>query len=197
MKQLHRDDLWAWSAFDAARNVDFNSLAWIRSDGNLLVDPMPMCDHDLAQLTALGGVAHIVITTSDHLRDAVALADRFGAELIGPQAERDGFTATCSRFVGDGDQVVPGLVALEMQGSKTPGELVLCLEETTLITGDLVRGQCAGRLNLLPDAKLQDPAAARLSVRRLAELSAVETVLVGDGWHLWSGGARALSLSCQ
>lgn len=192
MKQLHRDDLWAWSVFDPDRNLDFNSVTWIRPDGNVLVDPMPMNDHDLRQLTELGGAAIIVITTSDHLRDAGSLRDRFDAEIVGPQAEQADFPLACSRFVGEGDQVVPGLEVMEMHGSKTPGELALCLEETTLITGDLVRGQCGGHLNLLPDSKLADPVAARQSVRRLAALDAIETVLVGDGWHVWSGGAAAL-----
>jgi hypothetical protein len=66
--------------------------------------------------------------------------------------------------------------------------LALLLEETTLITGDLVRAHQAGSLMLLPDFKLFDRNRAIASVRRLAELSQIETVLVGDGWQIFQDG---------
>ena len=79
-----------------------------------------------------------------------------------------------------------------MAGSKTPGELALTLEGTTLVTGDLIRAHEGGRLCLVPDAKLSDPAAARASVRRLAALPGIDAVLVGDGWPVFRHGAEAL-----
>ena len=196
MKQLHRPDLWAWSSFDEARNIDFNSVAWIRDGGNVLIDPLPMRDHDLSHVESLGGAATIVITTSDHMRASAELAARFEAELVGPVGERDGFPLACDRFLGDGDLVVPGLQALALDGSKTPGELALVLAEQTLITGDLIRGQVAGALNLLPEKKLTDGAAATASVQRLLEFGALDTVLVGDGWHVFYDGHGALSRLC-
>lgn len=193
MKQLHRDDLRSWSGFDESRDIDFNGLLWLREAGNVLVDPMPLGAHDLQQLEGLGGAAIIVITNSDHVRDAQALGRRFGAQLMGPTAERESFGFVCDRWLSDGEQVVPGLHVLELHGSKTPGELALLLEETTLITGDLVRGQRAGALNLLPEAKLSDVQAARASVERLAGLPRVEAVLVGDGWSVFRDGRARLA----
>ena len=86
-----------------------------------------------------------------------------------------------------------GLQVFELHGSKTPGELALLIEGHTLVTGDLVRGQRAGRLNLLPDAKLQDRERALESLRRLTEVQSVEAVLVGDGWPVFHGGRHALT----
>lgn len=193
MKSLHRSDLYAWSAFDLERNVDFNGLLWVRPAGNVLVDPMPLTEHDQKHLIALGGAAWVVITNSDHVRASDAIRRDFGAKLAGPAAERATFPVACDRWLADGDEVVPGLVALALEGSKTPGELALVLDETTLITGDLVRAHRAGSLMLLPDAKLTDVAAARRSVARLAALPRVESVLVGDGWSLFGGGRAALA----
>ena len=85
------------------------------------------------------------------------------------------------------------MFAIALDGSKTPGELALTLEETTLITGDLVRAHEGGRLCMLPRPKLSDPEAAVASIQRLAALEAIETVLVGDGWSVFHGGARALA----
>ena len=192
MKRLHRDDLYGWSVFDPSRNIDFHGVAWVRGDGNVLVDPVPMSEHDEAHLRELGGAATIVITNSDHVRDAPALADRFGARILGPRAEQDRFPIHCDDWLGQDDTVVPGLVAHALSGSKTPGELALTLEGTTLITGDLIRAHEGGRLRLVPDAKLADPAAARSSARRLAALPGVDAVLVGDGWPVFRHASEAL-----
>lgn len=193
MKRLHRPDLFAWSCFDESRDIDFSSVAWVRPGGNVLIDPLPMSDHDRAHLDRLGGAALIVVTNSDHVRGAQELAQRLGARLCGPRAERDGFPLPCTDWLADGDEPVPGLRVLEMHGSKTPGELALVLEHTTLVTGDLVRGQVAGSLNLLPEAKLADRARAIASVKRiLDEYPRIESVLVGDGWSVFHVGTKAL-----
>ena len=192
MKRLHREDLFGWSVFDESRNIDFHGLAWVRAGGNVIVDPVPMSAHDEAHLGELGGAATIVVTNSDHTRDAVALAEKFGARLLGPRGEQDGFPIRCDGWLGQDDTVVPGLVVHEVAGSKTPGELALVLEGTTLITGDLVRAHEGGRLRLLPDAKLTDGDAARSSARRLAALPGIEAVIVGDGWPVFRHGAEAL-----
>ena len=198
MKLLHRPDLFGWSRFDESRNIDFHSVAWVRSGGNVVVDPLPMSAHDVAHLEKLGGAALVVVTNSDHTRDAQALAQRLGAALCGPRAERASFPFPCERWLGDGDEPVPGLRVLEMHGSKTPGELALVLDGTTLITGDLVRAHMGGRLNLLPDAKLVDRAQALESVRRIVrEHPDIDTVLVGDGWPIFHGGKRALEALCE
>jgi glyoxylase-like metal-dependent hydrolase (beta-lactamase superfamily II) len=194
MKSLHRGDLYSWSTFDAERNVDFNSIVWVRADGNVLIDPLPLSDHDLQHLQSLGGAAFIVITNSDHIRDAEAIAQKTGAQLLGPQAEQATFPVPCDRWLKDGDEVVPGLEVLELNGSKTPGELALILEDLTLITGDLVRAHRANALMLLPDAKLKDKAAAIASVQRLANLEQIEVVLVGDGWSIFQNGHQHLQV---
>ncbi len=190
MKNTHRPDLFMWSRFDEARNVDFNALAWIREGGNVLIDPLPLSDHDRAHLESLGGAKHIVVTNSDHLRDAVALAARFDAELAGPAQEPD---LPVARRLAEGDEVVPGLKVFELAGSKTAGELALLLEDRTLITGDLIRAHRGGELMILPPDKLTDRDAARKSVRRLAALVGLEAVLVGDGWPVFTGGGLALA----
>ena len=193
MKRLHRSDLFGWSQFDASRNIDFHSVVWARPDGGVVVDPLPLSAHDRAHLDALGSVAIIVVTNSDHVREAEGLARSTGAELVGPAAERKTFPISCHRWVGEGDEIVPGLRALALDGGKTPGELALVLEDTTLITGDLVRAHEGGRLCLLPEAKLRDRAASVASVRRLSALSLIDAVLVGDGWPIFRGGRAALA----
>ena len=200
MKSLHRPDLYAWSAFDEARDVDFNSVAWVRPNadggghgaGNVLIDPLPLSAHDEQHLEQLGGVAWVVITNREHVRDAARIAARFGARIAGPAAERETLPVPGNRWLGDGDELVPGLRTLELHGSKSPGELALLLDETTLITGDLVRAHRGGQLMLLPDGKLADKGKAIASLRRLSDLPRVEAVLVGDGWSVFRDGRLLL-----
>jgi Metallo-beta-lactamase superfamily len=196
MKLLHRPDLFCWSEFNSERNIDFHSIAWIRPEGNILVDPLPLSDHDWGHLQSLGGAEWIVVTNSDHIRASLEIAEQTGAQIAAPGGEKDTFPIPVQRWLFDGDVVVPGLSSVALHGSKTTGELALVLEETTLITGDLVRAHQAGSLMLLPDGKLvvggaspeENRSQAIASVRRLAQLSKIEAVLVGDGWQIFRDG---------
>ncbi len=192
MKRLHRPDLFGWSQFNEERNIDFHSVVWVRPDGNVAVDPLPLSNHDEAHLKQLGGAKWIVITNSDHVRAAAVLGQATGARVAGPRGEKDSFPIRCDRWLADGEEVVPGLTAYEMNGSKTAGELALILDTTTLITGDLVRAHAGGSLCLLPDPKLRDRGQAIVSVARLAGLGKIDAVLPGDGWPLFRGGTAAL-----
>jgi hypothetical protein len=191
MKRLHRNDLYGWSVFDKRLNIDFHSVLWVRPGGNVVIDPLPLSDHDASHIDQLGSVSTIVITNSDHARASKHLAEATGARLVGPADERN--QLECDAWLNDGDSVVPGLTVISLNGSKTPGELALLLEETTLITGDLIRAHEAGKLCLLPDAKLSDKEKAVESVRRLSALPRIEAVLPGDGWPVFRGGGTALA----
>ena len=191
MKATHRPDLFTWSGFDEARNLDFNGWAWIRPEGNVLIDPMPMSAHDLRHLDSLGGATWIFISNSDHTRAVVELSRRFGAKVGAPEAERVGFPILCDAFFVDGDTPVAGMRLLALSGSKTPGELAFVIGDT-VIFGDLVRGHVGGRLNLLPDAKLNDRDAALQSITRVLSLGKFEAVLVGDGWPVFTDGSAKL-----
>ena len=192
MKQLHRTDLFAWSEFDAERNLDFHSVLWVRNTGNILIDPLPMSIHDQEHLNELGGASIIIITNSDHCRASHEIAQKTGAAIYGPIAEQHQFDIACDHWLADQEAIVPGLISYQLEGSKTPGELALLLEESTLITGDLIRCHKAGELCLLPKAKLSNETAARQSVRRIASIHSIETVLPGDGWPLFNNGGTAL-----
>jgi len=193
MKRMHRKDLWCWSVFNERLNIDFNSFVWTRADGNVVIDPLPMSAHDRAHLDKLGGAAWIVVTNSDHVRGARELADVFpGVKIAGPAAERERFPLKCHAWLSEREPMFDWRV-YELEGSKTPGELALLIDHTTLVTGDLVRAHRPASLMMLhPDQGLKDAAAARESISRLAVLPHLEAVLVGDGWCLFADCHEAL-----
>ena len=88
MKRLHRDDIYGWSAFDERLNIDFHSVVWVRPGGNVVIDPLPLSEHDRAHLEQLGSVHTIVITNSDHTRASESLAEATGARILGPAEPR-------------------------------------------------------------------------------------------------------------
>ena len=161
MKRLHRRDLWCWSSYYEKLDIDFNSFVWTRDGGNVVIDPLPMTPHDRAHLAKLGGAAWVVITNSDHVRGARALVDEFGAKVAGPAAERERFPIACDAWISEHEPLLPWRV-YELDGSKTPGELALLIDHSTLVTGDLVRAHRPASLMMLrPEQGLRDDAAER------------------------------------
>ncbi|HEY9839181.1 MAG: MBL fold metallo-hydrolase [Candidatus Sericytochromatia bacterium] len=193
MKKLHRPDLFCWSSFDEARNIDFHSYLWVRPEGNVAFDPLALSGHDALHLASLGPLSQILISNSDHVRAATALAAQTGAEIWGPAGESGDFPITCSLWLGQDDEPIEGLKVFALQGSKTPGELAFLLEGSTLITGDLIRAHQGGKLCLLPDAKLSDKRLALAGLQVLAAIDGIEAVLPGDGWPVFRQGHQLLA----
>ncbi len=193
MKTLHKSNFYCWSDFDQDRNIDFHSYVWVAESGTIVFDPLPLSEHDKQHLLSLGNISHILISNSDHVRNAQALAKETGAQIWGPEAEKGSFPLACSRWLTAGENVLPGLDVYSLDGSKTDGELAFVLEGDTLITGDLVRAHAGGKLCMLPDAKLQDKSKAVASVKILATIHGITAVLVGDGWPVFREGERVLA----
>jgi uncharacterized cupin superfamily protein len=186
------DDLYCWSVFNEQRQIDFNGHLWRRDDGNVLVDPVPMIDSDMAQLDALGGAAWIVVTNRDHEREAAAFRERTGARIVAHEADVAALDVAVDRALVDGEELVPGLRAVHLEHGKSPGEIALYWQERgALLAGDLVVGDPVGRISLLADDKLADAPAAALQCRKLLALD-FDALLVGDGHSLVSDGREQL-----
>lgn len=193
MKKLHKENLFCWSEFDSDRNIDFHSYVWVRDEGNVVFDPLPMSEHDLKHLLSLGETRYIIISNSDHVRDAQAIAGKTGAEIWGPVGEKERFPVQCSQWLDEGGLVCDGLDVYRLSGSKTEGELAFVVEGDTLITGDLVRAHAGGELCMLPAAKLTNIELAQSSVERLASIAGITAILPGDGWPVFRNGETVLA----
>ena len=199
MKQLHRSDLFMWSEFNTDKNIDFNGICWIHPEGNVLIDPVPMSQHDQAHLKEIGGAKWIIITNSDHIRESQAIQRMTGAQLMAPVCEQETFRAALPElsnniiWLSTGDEPIEGLQILEIQGSKTSGELGLILNKDTVYLSDLIRAHQAGELMWLPSGKLKNPTLAKQSARQLLTFPEINHVLVGDGWPLFHRAQEALA----
>lgn len=192
MKRLIFDDIYSWSVFSEIRQIDFNGHLWVRPEGNILIDPVPMIDSDLNQLQELGGAALIVLTNRDHEREAEFFRERTGAIIAAHEADADALEVDADRQITDGEEIVPGLHAIHLQHGKSPGEMMLYLpEKRAVLSGDLVVGTPVGALTLLANEKLENPPEAALELRKILALP-FESILVGDGQSILQNARQRL-----
>jgi uncharacterized cupin superfamily protein/glyoxylase-like metal-dependent hydrolase (beta-lactamase superfamily II) len=175
-------DVWTWKRWQPDRSMDFNS--WFcKADGlNMVVDPLEPDADDLRQIEEMGGVDWVVVTNRDHERATKFFVDRFEAKV--------------AAGAGDADELFHGWRVIELEGFKSPGEIALYSNtRRTVVLGDSLWGDPAGSLRFMPDAKLEDPQRAVLSMRRVRGIVRLENILVGDGAPIY-GNARAAIGRC-
>ena len=174
-------DILTWSWFSQPHGYNFNSLLVPDPAGNLCIDPVEPNDEVLSELVRRG-VSRILLTNRNHVRAANRIRERTGARsYIHPE---DAAYAKAQGAVLDGElhdgERIGALEVIGVSG-KSPGEVAfLWPERKALIIGDAVIGNPPGRLNLLRERVMDDPARLRRSVRQLLAL-AFDTILVGDG----------------
>lgn len=198
MKRTRLPGLFTWSVWQPDRRIDFNGFLWVRPDGNVAFDPMPLGAEQTAIVEAEGGIAAIVLTNADHWRATTELRERFRAEVWAPEGDRDRFGERAEQvdgFFTHAGSLPVGLgaeVAVhELRGGKSPVEIAFYLEPLrALLFGDVVRSHEVGRMCLLPDAKLADRDLVLRDLMRLRDRN-VDAVLLGDGDSFLAGARGA------
>jgi uncharacterized cupin superfamily protein len=187
------EGLYSWSVFDEEKQFDFNGHLWVRAEGNVLIDPVPMGTADRAQLDALGGAKVIVLTNRDHDRAALGFREQTGAQLIAHEADAPLFDFPIDRTVTDGEEIVPDLRVLHLEHGKSPGEIALVWRGGAVaFIGDFVWGAPAGALSFGAPPRVSDPVQALLQLRKLLAIRTLDALLLGDGHSLYAGAREAL-----
>ena len=181
-----------WSWLSEPHGYDFNGTLVLHEEGNLCIDPVEPSEEALDRL-AKAGVAWVLITNRNHTRAASRVRERTGARVAIHPAD-----AAYARDQGtriDGElEVGQGVGPFTVVGvpGKSPGEVALHdPERQLLVVGDAVIGNPPGRLSLLRERVMDEPARLRASVRRLLALE-FDAVLVGDGVPIREGGRERL-----
>ncbi len=182
----------SWSWFSEPHGYDFNGTLLLNAGGNLCVDPVDPSEAVLDRL-AMEGVAQILITNRNHTRAANRVRERTGARVAIHRADaayaRDQGTVIDAELeVG---QHVGAFTVVGVPG-KSPGEIAFHdPARRLLVVGDAVIGNPPGRLSLLRERVMDDPARLRASVRSLLELD-FDALMVGDGVPIREGGRERL-----
>jgi glyoxylase-like metal-dependent hydrolase (beta-lactamase superfamily II) len=182
---------WAW--FSEPHGYDFNGTLVLHEHGNLCIDPVEP-DDVVLELLEREGVAWILVTNRNHTRGANRVRERTGARVAIHPSD-----ATWAREHGVGiDEALEvgsrvGPFRVVGVPGKSPGEVALYdAARRLLVVGDAVIGHPPGRLALLPERVIDDPAQLRASVRSLLDLD-FDALLVGDGVPLPTGARERLA----
>jgi glyoxylase-like metal-dependent hydrolase (beta-lactamase superfamily II) len=182
---------WPWRS--ERHGYDFLGTLVLHAEGNVCIDPVEPPD-DVQDRLAKEGVARIVLTNRNHVRAANRVRERTGARVAIHPADADyarGQGALLDAELAVGESVGPFRV-VGVPG-KSPGEIALHDPgRRLLVVGDAVIGNPPGKLSLLPERVMDDPARLRASVRRLLELD-FDALLVGDGVPIRAGARERLA----
>jgi len=174
-------DIFTWPWFSEPHGYNFNGYLVCHPGGNLCIDPVEPTE-DVLEEIARYGVSRILLTNRNHSRAANRVRARAGARTAlhpadAPHARSQGTELDDELKVGE--KVGP-LLVVGVPG-KSPGEIALHWpERRILIVGDALVGAPPGRLKLLPEKVVDNPAALRQSVRGLLFLE-FDILLPGDG----------------
>jgi glyoxylase-like metal-dependent hydrolase (beta-lactamase superfamily II) len=198
--------IFTWPWFSAPHNYDFNGYLLALPDGNVCIDPVEMPPEVLVEL-ARQGVARILLSNRNHVRDANRVRSRTGARTAihpadaayarGQGAEIDDELAIGGRLgpltVVAAAGKSPGEVAFHWPARRIliVGDRAVATWEASVPVGDAVIGHPAGQCGLLRDKVMDDPAQLRSSVRHLLDLD-FDALLVGDGVPILSGAKDRL-----
>jgi len=186
-------DIQQWSFFSTEKQLDFNGLVLTVNDHCILVDPPTMEVADRTAVLKGRAVDYILLTNRDHVRETEVCRRDFKAKVYAPEADALLMEIPIDKTYKDGELLPGGLWVIHLQDMKSPGESALFFDRGKgyLILGDSLIGKPPGRLNLLPADKFADVAKARESLKRLLKYN-FETVLVGDGASILTGGREAV-----
>jgi glyoxylase-like metal-dependent hydrolase (beta-lactamase superfamily II) len=181
-----------WGKLSERHGYDFNGTLVRHASGNLCIDPVEPDAATLDELAELG-VARVLITNRNHVRAANAVRERTGAAVAIHPADAEYARAQGAQLDAElsvGERVGPFAV-LAMPG-KSPGEVALFdPARRILVVGDAVVGNPPGKLALLSERVMDDPAQLRASLRRALELD-FDAIVVGDGVPILSGARDRL-----
>ncbi len=184
--------IYTWSWFSEPHGYDFNGHFLEVPGGNLCIDPVDTPPEVLAEL-ARRGVARILLTNRNHVRDANRVRSRTNARTAIHPADA-GYARGQQAEIDDelhvGERIGP-LTVVAVPG-KSPGEVAFHWPaRRMLIVGDAVIGNPANSCSLLRDKVMDDPAGLRTSVRALLDLD-FDVLLVGDGVPILSDAKARL-----
>jgi len=187
------EGVYTWSRFAEPQGYDFNGYFLRHETGNMVIDPVEPEPPDLEFLVQ-ETVTTILLTNRNHSRAANQVRGATGAQTgihssDSDYAQKQGCVIDVAISVGE----LWGPLLIIPAAGKSPGEVVLHWpERRILFVGDAVIGNPPGKLSLLPEEKLDDPARLRESLRALCAVD-FDCLLTGDGQPILSGAMAAFN----
>lgn len=156
-----REGLAIWQLYIDRVKVDCTSSLLRTADGWTAFDPFDIAMESLAPIIGGESIGRIVLTSENHQRDSVALAERWNCPILAPVEAKPELAA--DQWYAAGDILPGGLRVIPLHGG--------ALGESALLGGDvLVVGDALIHLkefDILPEKYCLDPARLRHSLAAL------------------------------
>ena len=183
---------WVWQAYDSSVKADLFSSAIPTSAGIYIVDPIPLPNPQLHQLSEAAPVAGIIVTNANHLRASSAYSDHFSVPIL---ADGQSFPdVKPARFTEakNGTAIGGELEVIEVEGA-VAGEIALYHPSNggTLIVGDALINFEPRGFSLLPRKYCLNEKQMRSSLHQLLARPA-ERIFFAHGVPILAGATARL-----
>lgn len=184
--------LYLWQAYDPTVKADLYSSAILTTEGVFLVDPIPLADGPLADLSNENSIVGILVTNTNHLRAAPQFSEKFSVPIFASPESFPDKTPPSFGKVADGDKVSDELHVIGVDGA-VPGEIVLYHAPNggTLIVGDALINFEPYGFTFLPRKYCSDEKQMRRSLQKLPGYKAAR-MLFAHGTPILSGANERL-----
>ncbi len=186
-----RPGLWIWHAFDQSVKAELFSTAFATDRTVYIVDPIPLAERDLGELTRVASIAGVIVTNANHQRSALEYSDRFSVPVFAHSETLAGFSPARS---GDISAAASqgGFEVIEIEGA-VAGEIALYHSANggTLIAGDALINFDPYGFTFLPRKYCLDQKQMRRSLRKLLSFS-IDRMLFAHGTPILSKAGERL-----
>ena len=187
--QAISDTLYHWAVFEPACKCEIGCVALKLASGWVVIDPVPLADAAWKELLALAPVRAILLTSGNHVRDAVELKAKHQVPVVtAPDTRRD-ITELRPEVTLLPNELLYGVTAIAIPGA-TPGETAFYSKTGVMVLGDAIINLGDG-LEFLPDKYCSDAAQNRASLRKLLDYD-FHTMTFAHGAPIISGAKDKL-----
>ena len=190
--------IYTWHEYSEEKQLNFNGYFLVSEGESVLIDPPRMTGKDIAELESLvvknsaNPLKVILLSNVHHERESNEFKKRFGAGVWVNEKDSAGLEETADKTFLDGDALPCGLMAIELENQKSPGESAFFLKERgVMIVGDALIGKVPGKLNMLPPDKYRNPPLAKIELNKLLNFE-FEILLLGDGVPILKDAKKAV-----
>lgn len=185
--QRVRDGLFFWQGYDSSVKTNLGCCAVALEPGLIFVDPLPLAESALEELTSQSKPASILLTNANHERAAADFARRFSMPVFAHQEARDEVQA--DHWLADGETVFENARVIHLPGF-AKGEIALHRGDCLFLGDALINAESHG-FSMLPDKYCSNPKLARKSLEKLLPLP-FELMLFAHGLPIVSGAHQRL-----
>jgi len=180
IRHLHSPSpgIFCWKGYSEDVKADLSGTAVVVEDGLILVDPIPLAEEALEQLTAAGTPRKILLTSVNHQRDSLNLRGALKIPILAPVETKGEIEA--DEFFAEGKLPVPEVKPIRLPGFAM-GETAYLFENRALVLGDAMINLAPEGFRMLPEQYCEDPHQAIRSLSRLAGIGEFEILCFAHG----------------